>query len=1478
MSPDKKVIKKTNEQYLSEFQEGKISNLHHTPYSNLSILFEARDVDDSYKDEDGDWIHSTKTVVDRKAFVKCENGKYAFLIDNWFDDIDDFTIGLYAKVRLGCFCNLVTPLGEYLFHNWFGEIEFHGNNLIYCYAPSKAIAPYYHGAVIKAQPKPERACSIYNKRGQLLLEGVIVKTPFEYGESVITKDGLYNYINADGKLLMEEWLSDAHAFEKTENCIFAFAKTDSGWGVIDSNGAFIYPPQFLSIKRAEWSTPRYDNYYPLAIVEDDNGQNILMKGCESPTLTVGFLCKVYYIVLLGDASRILARQEREWGIFEWNRNKHRYDCSIGIGELDNVEDNLYQIQDKYYRLIKKGDVFNVVGTRGILFKEWYSEIVVIGNLFKVKRSIDISKEDTDEGKNEAKPPLNSNWLELIRKAAPGRNGGYNFFEYNLVKIDGSYILKEWSRNMVITPFQGAFLININPKLAQRYNGSLFDSGTITQNTSTDISSWISNKIQGSCNIILHRDLLFNTWYDGLEVLSGDILTGYYFKVWKDGKCNLINERGEYVSSEWMDDFLTSGNSCFSVLKDGAFEVKKDNKKNLLYKGKLVFNQWFTEIERHNEPRFSGGQSNLEAYDVQDGYKHGIYYMNSGLFGGRLYDSISRISETLFFSIFDNLGHIMSLDGNILTTAPMFEVSEFKDGYAIVTNNETVQYNFINSDGQIVSPVWFDEIYTSFGYSNDKQPSFTQVRKDSKYNLITPDKKLAFKKWYDSISGDDGRWLISDESRGELKFNFIDNNEKPLSDEWFKSARPLRNLDKGIFVVENEAGYNVFNNDNIITLSKWTKGRICDDYSSGLAVVVEYSEGENYYYLDHSGQQITPYMSYENSVKRYYHYNTDCNEELLIIDIHSLGGYMQIICKSDGTPYFKKDARRSRFIRHSKEDNLSKSIFGSIEEYAVSGKESLLLVNKHWPVKYGDIGQYVIIDYKGKELSEGFESISKFDEDGYAVVKRNGVFNLIDKDFRLLSSLWFSNLGYEYKSQETEYEDYLDDETGMVEYRDYQVEKIRRDTSFHDGYLKIELLGSFNLINKTGMVQFPIWYDSLIVLSYGFYKVGLNGLFNIVDTSNKTVSDIWFDKIVVCKREYDKTIYACKKGELYKLLFLKESTVIISDVWIDKVFKYDKSDGYYSVRLKGRKNFITDDGKLLMPGWHEEQLLFRDYNGVYVVVKDSNKFNIFSSNKSKLLSDEGFDNVLRYTGGLFRYGYCGVEIDGKYTFVNEDGELTEGRYDSIREFCCGFAGVVLDGKKNFLSSDGKLLTDIWFEEISAFTNFGKAAVKIDGKLNIIDSMGNLLLPDDIQPVSAIEWIESEYCSLSIAGEEGRTINKYFDFQTSHLHDSESSVKDYLETFKTDSAKMNNNGESNNINDDNVEGNSNVAKRNQQIRQLIENSGKTGINYTLVRFGDKSNLVDKTGSLLFEEWIDSSSIQMYQGIPLMMETDNKWIIVN
>lgn len=107
----------------------------------MRILLDTRKIDDSYKDEDGDWIHSTKTVIDRKALLKYEKGNYSFLFENWFDDIENFEMGLYAKVQLGHFYNLVNPLGEYLFPDWHGDIKFHGNNLIYCYAVSKTCRP-----------------------------------------------------------------------------------------------------------------------------------------------------------------------------------------------------------------------------------------------------------------------------------------------------------------------------------------------------------------------------------------------------------------------------------------------------------------------------------------------------------------------------------------------------------------------------------------------------------------------------------------------------------------------------------------------------------------------------------------------------------------------------------------------------------------------------------------------------------------------------------------------------------------------------------------------------------------------------------------------------------------------------------------------------------------------------------------------------------------------------------------------------------------------------------------------------------------------------------------------------------------------------------------------------------------------------------------------------------------------------------------
>ena len=438
---------KTNEQVLLELQKGTYSstNILSTPYSHLRILLDTCEFDNSYRDDDGDWVRSTKTVIERKALLRYEKGNYSFLFENWFDDIDNFEVGLYAKVRLGCFYNLVNPLGEYIFPNWYEDIEFYGNNLICCYAD-----------ISVEDEHDERLCSIFDRRGNLLLQNVIVKSEFIHGQSVISKDGLFNYIDANGNLLKDDWLLDVSPYEKMGDKLFAFVKNINGWGVINQQGDFAFPPRFNKIRKAEWSWHSYGGK-AVAVVEDERGQNILMsednRNEESLRLLLGFRESVNSLFLIGHASRVLACVQGEYGIYEWNQEKLQFECSLNIGELDSIGDTLFHIKNDDYWLVMKGGLYNVVGARGLIFNEWYSEILIYGNLFKVKRRLDALNAPTDDIGGEDTP----------------------VYEFNLLSPDGSYNLKEWTRSLVIKTFEGAFLVNIKPKMVESCFGGIYDA-------------------------------------------------------------------------------------------------------------------------------------------------------------------------------------------------------------------------------------------------------------------------------------------------------------------------------------------------------------------------------------------------------------------------------------------------------------------------------------------------------------------------------------------------------------------------------------------------------------------------------------------------------------------------------------------------------------------------------------------------------------------------------------------------------------------------------------------------------------------------------------------------------------------------------------------------------------------------------------------------------------------------------------------
>ncbi len=1397
-------IKKSNDDYIAELnRSGKTyPSLFETPYKDLFLLSETHVEERKERDEDGDWCTVSETVLDRMAFVKCTDGKFSFLLDNWFDEIDHFEMGLYAKVRLGRFYNLVTPDGDYVFPYWQGNIEKKDNLLV---------------AKCLEEDAGSKFCTIYDKSGQILLKRVSIVSGFIEGYAVIRQDDKCNFIDKAGQLLLDTWVLDARPFftPRYTNVVYAFIKNNRGWGVIDGQGKLLVSQFYTDIQESDYINYRSswnDNGFSVAIVRCDDGYNVLMH--DANVLVPGFPNCVDAIVSLGEANFFLAKKDGVWGLYEWNGESRQLVLMQEFPGIANPDGKVYVFPNNgtSFKFLQKDGHFNIVSYGGLQFEEWYAEIKVIGSLFRVKRS---AKEESD-----------------------------SLYEYNLLSWGGKPVLESWKKGLVVVPFNNAYLINVEPV----DNSVIYEFNRV-------------KKIQGLCNLYLdlnYSDLFFDDWFDAMEFREGELFTDGYMKVWKDGKCNLIDRDQKFALQDWADEITIGLGPYYQDAQNRTIKVVRDGRVNYFQNGRYLFDRWFTKIL----PIDSFGY-----YPVFDEKSMGLYSRTSGLAGGRFFDSIKRISEQLFFGCEGKDGLILDYAGHVITKAPIYEVKPFYNGYARVmkkTDNGS-QFNFIDTEGKIVSHIWFDSNPNDdrLWESEHSSAPFICVRRDNKFNIIKPDKSLLFKSWYDSISGGDGKWLITNHEK--WMSTFIDNDERLLTGDWYTKVYHPSNFMDGVYVVESELGRNVLGLENEYTLESWTDMEIVNAPSSNLVVLTPDSRFlDKTYCLDRSGHLISHYPVWRGGG----YFPVDClnvinggtEKYLRVITLAEEDGdcrKMQVLCNSDGVPFFNHICGKPTGNQFQ-----DVSVFGSIKKCNVPGKGEFLLVNLQWPRDWEDDGQIVIMDLEGKVLTDVYDLIEEFDSDGFAVVSKHGLFNLIDRNFHLVSFIWFDSLGFEYQTNDWEYHEYYDEDTESIERIPNPVTTTKRDTSFHDGLLKVQLWGMYNFLNQEGRLVLPRWYDSAYTFGKNLFRVSRMGKYNFLDSAGEEISEDWFGRVLRCKEYGDTRIYALELDGSCKLLFVRDSSFVLSGVWVDKVYGYDNlydSLGYYTVKLNGKPNLIDENGSILLPDLYDVHKIFRDEYDVYVVVSKGGKMNVFSAVERKLLSSVWFDTVLYNDKrrALFEEEWLGVQIDGQFTFVDEQGRfIADERFDAIHSFRHGFAGIEKNGKKNYVTTDGEILSEQWFDEISSFSEYGKAIIKLNDEYRVIDSEGKLSPAIDASGIRSFE-IGQSYGTLT----HDDNTQTYVDFRTMSCHKNYGELLSHLRELSAGDT---------------------VRTKTDEIVETITIpdgiDGIEGLSYTLVTRENKSNLIGKDGVFLFDEWKDSKSIIMCQGIPLMLDSYNHWVIIN
>lgn len=159
------------------------------------------------------------------------------------------------------------------------------------------------------------------------------------------------------------------------------------------------------------------------------------------------------------------------------------------------------------------------------------------------------------------------------------------------------------------------------------------------------------------------------------------------------------------------------------------------------------------------------------------------------------------------------------------------------------------------------------------------------------------------------------------------------------------------------------------------------------------------------------------------------------------------------------------------------------------------------------------------------------------------------------------------------------------------------------------------------------------------------------------------------------------------------------------------------------RLTGIRNGVgaaLDDGKWTLVDKDGKEKSKERYDGVIIdgngfcsgqkrIFVKSGKTYIIVNTKGKRVGELSFENAKAFTED----GFAAVCIDGKWGFVNTDGELVIScTYEDAESFQNGYAAVCTEGKWGYIDSDGNVVIEPVFSEAKHFSSEGTAVVRIN----------------------------------------------------------------------------------------------------------------------------------------------------------------------
>ena len=232
-------------------------------------------------------------------------------------------------------------------------------------------------------------------------------------------------------------------------------------------------------------------------------------------------------------------------------------------------------------------------------------------------------------------------------------------------------------------------------------------------------------------------------------------------------------------------------------------------------------------------------------------------------------------------------------------------------------------------------------------------------------------------------------------------------------------------------------------------------------------------------------------------------------------------------------------------------------------------------------------------------------------------------------------------------------------------------------NFYQTFKPLSIEDKLNYIEnklKSGVSPYNL-FDDISNYIDGIASVRINDKYNFIDKNGNILSKQLFDYAW----DFNKNVAKVELDNKYN--FINKEGILISNIWFDLAQEFN--DGIVSVELHDSYNFLNIEGNLLSNQWFDYSL-------------------------------------------PFKHGTAYIEINNNGNYIDKEANILFD-YASSPDSTFGLSIVKLNNKENFFTYKSKLLSDTWFDEVSAFYD-DVSIVKLNNKYNMINLEGNLIFDD------------------------------------------------------------------------------------------------------------------------------------------------------